>query len=151
MKKNIETASSNTKHFQEKLDDYEGLTQFDRASLIEVLQEHGTSIETIQSNIINLTKQIHKLKQSEKFLRHAHNLHLENCKKYHKRIADIDLEHIEDLAEQDDPIKVAVLDDEGKTIRVEANSHGYQSVCQRVKETNEHREKIINYVKKLIS
>jgi len=155
MKKNIETATSNRSFIQEKLDNYLKLfDEFDYDAIAENLKKKGRKISDIQDNMTVLKKQIHKLKQSEKFLRYAHNLHLENCKKYHKRISNLDLEHIEDLAlesEQEGSIKIAILDEFGKPLRYEKNSHAYQNVCERVKTDNEHREKVMNYVKKLIS
>jgi len=128
IKKRIEITSSNRSCLQEKL---------------------GSDI---QDNISVLIKQIRKLKQTEKFWRYAHNLHLENCKKYHKRIANLDLEHIEDLAELEGSIQITILDEFGKPLRYEKNSsHAYQNICEQIKEDNERREKVINYVKKMIS
>tara|TARA_R110001592_G_scaffold118147_1_gene320516 strand:+ start:508 stop:996 length:489 start_codon:yes stop_codon:yes gene_type:complete len=151
IKKRIETTSSNRSYLQEKLDNHlELFDKYDNDTIAETLEEHGSNISDIHYNISNLKKKIHKLKQEEKFLRYAHNLHLENCEKYHKRIANLDLEKIEDMTEQDS-ITIAILDEFGKPLRYEENSHAYQNACKRIKEFNEEREKVINYVKQLIS
>ena len=155
----IEDLSKYINVFQKQLDPYIHLMTFDLTELSKALKKanNGDTIEIIESKIKYRSLQIRSMKQSRKFWTYIYNLDLENCKKCHKEIAELDLEYIEIITDCErksttsKPMNCYCFDDSGEIRGTKKNGKAYQDICEKVKIDNDTREEKIEYVKYLIS